>query len=134
MLEFKVLLLLLLTLTVATAGAFVTPGIAQESEPQSSTIAALLTWIVTFIAGVWYAAWGYLKRTPREEPFSGEKLFVTLIISTLVAVYSLWKGITVQVALEGFFMQTGFIVNVEFMLKAIWRHLVDFFDRFLKKS
>ena len=87
-----------------------------------------LSVIIAFFAAIISAVFGFLKNRT-DEDFQPSKILATLLAAVFVAFISIAWGINPETGNEMwtvFFMQTGAIVYIERIFKAIWRNwLVD---------
>lgn len=79
--------------------------------------------IIAFISAILLAMFGYMKNM-KDEEFTPDKIFVTLLASIVVAFLIVKWGIPMETAEEMFIVfgvQTGFTTLLERLLKYIWK-------------
>jgi len=76
--------------------------------------------LIGILASIAYGLSGYLK-SMKEEGFSPEKFFKTVIIGIIVGAYAAYSNMNISDA-YGFIMASGAIAYIENILKFIYRH------------
>lgn len=86
--------------------------------------------IAAILAALTYSFGSFLKRPTTDgtkEPFSIEKMFVTVCIALIVGVVSWYMGTTADVTTQ-VLTSAGLIANIEIWGKSVYRKLKTWFD------
>lgn len=80
-----------------------------------------------FVAVAVYALLGYFKRADPKESFKPWKFVATLLIAVVAWTISYVFKITPEESVTLVLAEVGLVVYIEFVAKAIYRRLKDFF-------